>query len=267
MVPRLNTARDVDVSLSRGGDELVDARFRRARAEDAEAMYRLSTPFMGSGQLIVRELELFESLVEDFRVLEVGGKVVGCAGLRRFTGIVEIYNVAVSAEWHGIGLGRVLLASMVGAAHAEGFEQVMVFSRSTVPWFAGYGFRPLDPELLPAERRALIDPERDSVALSRSTVGGFDGVDVLARLAELRVRFDRSGSEAPWDGTSDSLLVFAEENGVATKSLCWAGVCGTCAVPLKRGTVRYHVPPQGDPQEGEVLLCITQPVTDLVLDL
>ncbi|NUO43027.1 MAG: GNAT family N-acetyltransferase [Streptomyces sp.] len=263
----LNTSKVIDVALSRGGDEFVDVRFRRARAEDAEAMYRLSLPFMDTGQLLVRERALFETLSEDFRVLEADGEVVGCAGLRGFDTLAEIYNVAVDENRHGLGLGRLLLASMVGAAHAEGYPQVLVFSKTTSAWFARYGFRPVDSAGLPAARLALVDPARESVALGRATVGGYDGVEVLAALTELRITFDRSSAEFGWDGSYDSLLPFADDNGVETKSLCWAGVCGTCAVRLKRGTVRYHVPPQGDPDEGEVLLCISQPVTDLVLDL
>jgi ferredoxin len=92
-------------------------------------------------------------------------------------------------------------------------------------------------------------------------------VDVVPQLTDLRVKFAASGVELDWDGRIDSLLPFAEKNGIEVDSLCWGGVCGTCSTRLTCGTVSYHLQPEVTPPNGEVLLCIARPVTDLVLDL
>lgn len=265
---KLNAAQDVVVTLSRGGGEIINASFRRARADDLKEMYKLSLPFMDSGNLIVRDWEVFEEMLEDFYVIEIDEMVVACSGIRRFPACAEIFNVAVDRNWQGLGLGRVLLASMIAAAHAAGLADVVVFTKTTSTWFERHGFTPFDAGLLlPAERLSSIDPERGSIPLRRATVNGFDGVDALAKVIDLRVRFQRSGSEFVWDSTFDSLLQFAEHHGIEPESLCWAGVCGTCSTRLKCGSVRYHVEPAAKPEEGEVLLCVSQPVTDLTLDL
>ncbi|MET8758739.1 GNAT family N-acetyltransferase [Lentzea sp. NPDC004782] len=258
----------VDVILTRtGGGEIIDATFRRARSSDVGAMHELSKPFVAAGQLIERDIELFDASVEDFHVVEIDHEIAGCAGIRRFGGLAEIFNVAVGERWQGLGLGRFLLASMLIVLAEEGFSDALVFTRTTRDWFARHGFAVLDASALPAERIAMIDPERESVPMTRPTVRGEDGVDVVPQLAGLRVKFAASGVELDWDGRIDSLLPFAEKNGIEVDSLCWGGVCGTCSTKLTCGTVSYHLQPEVTPPNGEVLLCIARPVTDLVLDL
>ena len=150
-------------------DRTVESRFRRADPDDAEAIHRLSAPFMVSGNLLVREPWVFQLLIEDFWVLDVDGQLVAGAGLRRFSGVAEILNMVVHEHWQGRGLGRILLNHMVAVAQAEGFEQVLVFSRTAVPWFTRNGFQPISPDQVPAERVALTDPARGSIPLRRST--------------------------------------------------------------------------------------------------
>jgi N-acetylglutamate synthase-like GNAT family acetyltransferase/ferredoxin len=261
--PRLRT----EVVLSRGGTELIDATFRGAEPSDVPAMHALSEPFAATGELLARDRDTFTVLIEDFQVVEIDGSVVACAGIRRYEGIAEIVNVAVDARWQGVGLGRFLLASMLVLLRAEGFPQAAIFSKTAVSWFGRYGFVPLDPSSLPDARLTAVDPGRGSVLMGRPTVQAEDGVDALPQLTPMRVRFRRSGVEHSWQGTVDALLPFAEKNGVEVQSLCWGGVCGTCATRLLRGTVNYHVQPEVEPPPEEILLCISRPVTDLELDL
>jgi N-acetylglutamate synthase-like GNAT family acetyltransferase/ferredoxin len=262
-----NPVRQINAIFSRGGDELIHATLRRGRAADAQAMYELSLPFIASGNLIVRERELFERAAEEFYVVEIDRTVVACAGVRGFTEMAELFNVAVHHRWQGLGLGRFLLAGMVCLLREQDFAHVLVFTQSTLGWFVRHGFTPVDTALLPPERLALIDPGRGSVPLLRSTVGGADVLESLAELTEVQVEFARTGQTHRWEGKFDSLLQFTEHHGIEVDSLCWGGVCGTCAVRLTHGTVNYQVAPEIDPEEGEVLLCISLPLTHVVLDL
>ncbi|MBF9070646.1 GNAT family N-acetyltransferase [Streptacidiphilus fuscans] len=264
---RANTVKEINAMFSRGGDEVMDVTFRRGRTSDAPAMHRLSVPFIESGNLIVRDREVFESAAEDFYVVEIDRTVVACAAMRGFTGLAELYNVAVDGSWQGIGLGRFLLAHVIAAARADGFDNVLVFSKTTLAWFVRHGFTLVDPSALPEERRVLIDPGRGSVPLLRSTAGFDDPLEMLGELAGAQVTFNRSQRTLRWEAKHDSLLQFAEHHGIDVESLCWGGVCGTCGVGLERGTVNYQMAPEAGPEKGKVLLCIARPLTDLALDL
>ena len=262
-----NSRTKFDAIISSGGEKILDATFRSAHADDWELMYGLSHPFMETGNLVQRTCKLYESLVEDFYVIEIDRTVVACAGTRRFTDTAEIYNVVVAKDWQGFGLGRVLVASMLIVLYCQGYANAFIFTKTAEDWFARCGFTPMDPAELPAERLALVDVERNSTPMSRATVRAEDGVDALPQVTNLRVRYERHDVEHAWDGEVDSLLPFTEKRGIEVDSLCWGGVCGTCRTPLKRGTISYHLMPEVNLRDGEILLCIARPVTDLVLDL
>lgn len=256
-----------EVSLSAGGPVVHDVTLRRAEARDIAPMHALSMPFVASGDLVARDLDLFAELVDDCRVIEIGRTVVGCAGIRRFAGVAEIVNVAVDVRWQGFGLGRLLLASILAQLESEGFARAVIFSCTAVTWFGRYGFRPIDPGCLPDSRLAAVHPGRGSVLMARATVRAGDGMEALPQLGPMHVRFARSQVEHSWEGEDDALLPFAERCGVAVDSLCWSGVCGTCSTRLVRGTVNYVVEPEVEPEPDRILLCVSRPVTDLELDL
>lgn len=82
----------------------------------------------------------------------------------------------------------------------------------------------------------------------------------------ITVTFSRSSKSIPWDPASDSLLEFAESNGINVESGCRAGSCGSCQTVLKAGTVEYSQQPDADIEPGHCLLCISTPRGDLTLD-
>ena len=79
------------------------------------------------------------------------------------------------------------------------------------------------------------------------------------------ITFSKSGKSIPWDPSADSLLEFAEANGVDVESGCRAGSCGSCQTGLATGKVDYHQEPDADVDSGHCLLCITTPKSDLTL--
>lgn len=83
----------------------------------------------------------------------------------------------------------------------------------------------------------------------------------------ITVEFRKSGITAAWDGTADSLLAFAEEQGLKPAFSCRAGICGTCVSRIVSGEVSYFEDPLEDLDEGELLLCCSRPKTAIVLDL
>ncbi|MES2434005.1 MAG: 2Fe-2S iron-sulfur cluster-binding protein [Pseudomonadota bacterium] len=83
----------------------------------------------------------------------------------------------------------------------------------------------------------------------------------------ITIEFRKSGIVAAWDGAAQSLLSFAEDQGLNPEFSCRAGICGTCKTRLVSGEVAYFEDPLDDPEQGEVLLCCSRPETAVVLDL
>jgi ferredoxin-NADP reductase len=81
------------------------------------------------------------------------------------------------------------------------------------------------------------------------------------------VAFARSGLTVPWDPGYASLLELAEACDVPVRWSCRTGVCHTCETGVLSGTVSYAPDPVDDPADGDILICCSQPATDLSLDL
>ena len=80
------------------------------------------------------------------------------------------------------------------------------------------------------------------------------------------VLFRQSGANARFESSHCSLLVCAGKNKVSLESGCRTGACGSCAVKLLCGKVRYTREPQFDMQSNEILPCVCVPESDLEVD-
>jgi ferredoxin-NADP reductase/MOSC domain-containing protein YiiM len=82
------------------------------------------------------------------------------------------------------------------------------------------------------------------------------------------VSFARSGITAHWNPTAyQSLLEVAEACDVPVRWSCRSGVCHNCESGLVSGAVVYEPEPLDKPAEGNVLVCCSQPIHDVVIDL
>jgi ferredoxin-NADP reductase/MOSC domain-containing protein YiiM/ferredoxin len=81
------------------------------------------------------------------------------------------------------------------------------------------------------------------------------------------VSFVRTGLNVRWDKTYASILEFAEACDVPVRWSCRTGVCHTCETALLEGTVAYAPDPLEPPAAGNVLVCCSQPGSDLAVDL
>lgn len=84
---------------------------------------------------------------------------------------------------------------------------------------------------------------------------------------DLTVTFSDSGITAIWSDEYESILEFAEAQGLEPDFSCRAGICNTCHCGLIEGQVEYIDEPLVEPDEGDVLPCISIPKTDIVIDL
>jgi ferredoxin-NADP reductase len=82
------------------------------------------------------------------------------------------------------------------------------------------------------------------------------------------VSFARSGIVAHWNtSTHQSLLELAEACDVPVRWSCRTGVCHTCECGLVAGPIAYEPEPLDKPAGGNILVCCSRPVGDVVVDL
>jgi len=81
------------------------------------------------------------------------------------------------------------------------------------------------------------------------------------------VSFARSGIAAHWKPSYQSILELAEACDVPVRWACRTGVCHSCESGLVSGAVAYDPEPLDMPADGNLLVCCSRPVRDIVVDL
>jgi len=82
------------------------------------------------------------------------------------------------------------------------------------------------------------------------------------------ISFARSGIAAHWNSSGySSILELAEACDVPVRWACRSGVCHTCESGLVSGEVVYGPEPLEKPADGNLLICCSQPIRDIVIDL
>ena len=82
------------------------------------------------------------------------------------------------------------------------------------------------------------------------------------------VSFARSGIAAHWNASAhQSILELAEACDVPVRWSCRTGVCHNCESGLVSGAVAYGPEPLDQPAQGNLLICCSQPTSDVVIDL
>jgi len=82
------------------------------------------------------------------------------------------------------------------------------------------------------------------------------------------VSFVRSGITARWKSSEyQNILGLAEACDVPVRWSCRTGVCHNCESGLVSGAVVYGPEPLDKPADGNVLVCCSQPIGDVAIDL
>jgi len=82
------------------------------------------------------------------------------------------------------------------------------------------------------------------------------------------VTFARSGIAAHWKPSAyQSILELAEACDVPVRWSCRTGVCHSCESGLISGAVGYGPEPLEKPAGGNLLICCSRPIRDIVVDL
>jgi ferredoxin len=80
------------------------------------------------------------------------------------------------------------------------------------------------------------------------------------------VTFLKSGVSVVWTGEHDNLLELAEAEGLSLDFGCRMGNCTACQQRLVSGEVAYPEGHDGVPDDGNILLCCSVPVSNVEID-
>ena len=128
----------------------VRLELRRARPADIRRMLALMEPHVASEDLLPRTpLDLLNRL-DEFLLLEAPRReLVALGALYRYgSGLAEIRSLAVAAGREERGFGRLIVASLLDKARADGLARVIALTRKP-EFFERLGFARTRLELLP----------------------------------------------------------------------------------------------------------------------
>ena len=138
-------------------------RIRPMVQTDIPSVLALMRPFISSGKLLPRTESDIAVALKDFVVYEFDGGVRACASLHKYDdGQAEIAAVAVDEAFGHMGIGPVLIESLVQKAKEQGASSIFIMTTQAADWFEKIGFKEDSVDSLPALRRAKWTPERNS---------------------------------------------------------------------------------------------------------
>jgi len=92
-----------------------------------------------------------------FTVADVGGSLVGVAGLEVCCDNALLRSVAVAPEWQGRGLGRALVARVIADAESRGVRALYLLTTTAEHYFPSFGFVRTSRDQVPEDVRASAE--------------------------------------------------------------------------------------------------------------
>lgn len=140
-------------------------RIRRARTADVAGIGALIDRYAPERRLLTKpRVTLYED-IQEFRVVEAAGEVVGCGALHVFwEDLAEIRTVAVDPAHRGRRIGHRIVGQLLDTARELGIRRVFVLTFE-VGFFARHGFHVIaDTPVDTATRAELMRSPDEGVA-------------------------------------------------------------------------------------------------------
>ena len=143
-----------EASGSATGD-LADLRsrtiIRRARTADVRGIRELVAPLAERRVLVSKEAVTYFESLQEFRVAELDGRIVGCGALHvMWEDLAEVRTLAVADDLLGTGLGGRLLEALVDDARQIGVQRLFCLTFE-VGFFSRHGFTEIEGQAVSAE--------------------------------------------------------------------------------------------------------------------
>ena len=124
---------------------------RRARTSDVRAIRDLVAPLAERRVLVSKDTVAYFEGLQEFRVAEIDGQVVGCGALHvMWDDLAEIRTLAVSADHLGHGVGGALLEALADDAVELGVERLFCLTFE-VDFFTRHGFSEIEGQAFDPE--------------------------------------------------------------------------------------------------------------------
>lgn len=142
-------------------------KIRPARPSDIPEILRIMQPYVEDGILVQRSAETLAAELDNFVVYKVDATLHGCAALRIHPEAkAELYAVVVDGAHTGQGTGRKIVSYLLEKARRAGVRTVFLLTTQTSDFFMHSGFREAPISMLPPERQAAYNPDRNSRVLA-----------------------------------------------------------------------------------------------------
>ncbi|AKT51179.1 amino-acid N-acetyltransferase [Arsenicicoccus sp. oral taxon 190] len=145
---------------------------RRARTSDVLAIRALVQPYAERRILLAKDAVSYFESVQQFRVAELDGQVVGCGALHVFwEDVAEVRTLAVAESAVGHGVGGRLVEALLQDARDLGVSRVFCLTFE-VDFFARHGFRaiqgaPVTPDVFAELVRSYDEGTAEFLDLDR----------------------------------------------------------------------------------------------------
>jgi len=145
---------------------------RRARTADVRAVADLVERYAADRILLAKERVTLYEDVQEFRIAEVEGAVVGCGALHvMWEDLAEVRTLAVDPAFRGAGVGSAVLHSLMEQARELGVRRLFCLTFE-VDFFARHGFvsldgTPVSPEVYAQLLRSMDEGVAEFLDLAR----------------------------------------------------------------------------------------------------
>ncbi|MEO7287425.1 MAG: amino-acid N-acetyltransferase [Jatrophihabitantaceae bacterium] len=132
---------------------------RRARTADVPAIKSLIDTYTGQRILLAKDTVTLYEDVQEFRVAEHAGRIVGCGAMHvLWQDLGEIRTLAIAPDCRGAKFGDLLLAELINGARELGLARLFALTFQ-VRFFSRHGFveiegTPVDPDTYSQMRRS-----------------------------------------------------------------------------------------------------------------
>ncbi|MGZ4651128.1 MAG: amino-acid N-acetyltransferase [Kineosporiaceae bacterium] len=162
---------------------------RRARTSDVRAIAHLVDRYATDRILLAKERVTLYEDVQEFRVADADGSVVGCGALHvMWEDLAEVRTLAVDPQWRRHGVGSALLTALVEQAAELGVRRLFCLTFE-VAFFASHGFAVIDgtpvvPEVYAQLLRSLDEGVAEFLDLARVKPNTLGNTRMLRVLGE-----------------------------------------------------------------------------------
>lgn len=137
---------------------------RVARPEDIGGIMEITLPLVQMGQLVQRDRDLMERQIDNFRVIDIDGRILCCAALFVYETeqVGELACLATHPQFRGQGRATRLVKHIEHWAQSLGLKRLVSLTTEGQHWFIEQGYRAGDVSDLPPERQKTYNNGRAS---------------------------------------------------------------------------------------------------------